>query len=385
VKIFLPLLAPLLFLLACQPSSDNHQQPHSNDATARYWRMSGFIGDEPIVMDLNYRASLNKAYQAFHGSYYRLSNEIPVDFYGQLDSNNTLILNGSGPNGENVSFSGKLNIQNATFSGNFLNEMSGLSLPFRLKEDYADKAIPFTTLRLETKSPLFPTQPDLAAAELSTLWLLPNASDKKLNQTLLPIILNGMAGQSIAQVAKNPQQAFDSLSVAFLSNYNDFSDGATLDDAKEWPSSYAYENNISTEIIYNHNQLLTLGFWFYEYSGGAHGYYSTTLQTIDLPSGKIWSLNDIFSSTNHPAINIALEKAARRKFQLRDDEPLSSVLMEDTIPMTNNVGLTGKGVLCYYSPYEIAAYGVGEIKLFIPFTEVSEALTTKCKERFSVR
>lgn len=336
-------------------------------------------------MDLNYRASLSKAYQAFHGSYYRLSNEIPVDFYGQLDSNNTLILNGSGPDGENVSFSGKLNIQNAAFSGNFLNEMSGLSLPFRLKEDYADQAIPFATLRLETKSPLFPNQPNLAGAELSTLWLLPNSPDKNLNQTLQQIILKGMTGQSIAQSANNPQQAFDSLSAAFLSQYKAISEGATLDEVTEWPSAYAFENNISTEIIYNHNQLLTLGFWFYEYSGGAHGNYATTLQTIDLTSGKIWSLNDIFSSTNHPAISIALEKAARRKFQLLNNEPLNTVLMEDTIPMSNNVGLTNKGILCYYAPYEIAAYAEGEIKLFIPFTEVSEALTTKCKERFSVR
>jgi hypothetical protein len=347
--------------------------------------MSGFLGDEPFIMDLNYRASLSKAYQAFHGSYYLLSNEIPVDFYGELDSNATLILNGSDTDGDNISFTGKLNIQNATFSGNFFNELSGISLPFRLKEDYDNQAIPFAALRLETKYPLFPNQPDLAAAELSTLWLFPNASDNNLNQTLQPIILKGMAGQSIAQVAKTPQQAFDSLSVDFLANYNDLCEGATIDEVKEWPSSYAFENNISTEIIYNHNQLLSLGFWFYEYSGGAHGYYSTTLQTIELPSGNIWSLNDIFSSTNHPAINIALEKAARRKFQLRNDEPLSSVLMEDSIPLTKNVGLTGKGVLCYYSPYEIAAYAQGEIKLFIPFTEVSEALTTKCKERFSVR
>jgi len=385
VKVFFPLLLALSFLLACQPASNTDSPPTSN-VTDRYWRMSGFIGNDAIIMDLNYRANLSKAYQAFHGSYFLLNQHNPIDFYGQIDSSGSLILNASGPDGENITFSGNLNIQNASFSGACLNSQTGKSLPFRLKEDYSGDAVPFSSLRLEKSIPLFPEEPGLAYAECSSLWLLPNAPDDKRNEFLHQHILKGMTSlYDMNFTANSPQEAFNQLSETLFAIYTRIHTDATPAEVREWPAAYISENNISTEIVYNHNQLLTLGFWNYEYAGGAHGNYATTLITLDLQSRKPWTFNDVFASSKHPSINIALDKAVRHKYQIPDNESLMTVLTEETVPLTQNIGLTSQGILFYYAPYEIAPFAVGEIKLFIPFSEVSEALTTLCKERFAVR
>jgi hypothetical protein len=62
---------------------------------------------------------------------------------------------------------------------------------------------------------------------------------------------------------------------------------------------------------------------------------------------------------------------------MKRNEPLSNALFENSIEPTNNFCITKKGILFLYNPYEIAAYAMGEIELFIPFEELKTVVNPR--------
>jgi len=85
-------------------------------------------------------------------------------------------------------------------------------------------------------------------------------------------------------------------------------------------------------------------------------------------------INDVFKPGFEATLDAALEKSLRKKFGLAAKAPLTELLFEESFSYTDNFCLTGKGILFNYPPYEIAAYAVGEIKLFVPFSDVKSVL-----------
>ena len=61
--------------------------------------------------------------------------------------------------------------------------------------------------------------------------------------------------------------------------------------------------------------------------------------------------------------------------KLNNTDPLTDAgLSDNKIKANDNFYVTTKGIGFSYSPYEIAAYAVGEINIFIPFSELSDCL-----------
>ena len=65
-------------------------------------------------------------------------------------------------------------------------------------------------------------------------------------------------------------------------------------------------------------------------------------------------------------------RAARRYSGLDEGDVLEDdgYYLVEEIPFTTNVGITGQGIIFDYPPYEVAAYAAGEIRLFVPFSEI---------------
>ena len=95
---------------------------------------------------------------------------------------------------------------------------------------------------------------------------------------------------------------------------------------------------------------------------------------------KKLKLNDIITIEGRKKLSAFLAKALRIQFKLKPTEPLTEVLFENTIAPTENFYLTGKGIGFSYSPYEVAAYALGEINLFIPFKELETYLQPTIKK-----
>ncbi len=138
-----------------------------------------------------------------------------------------------------------------------------------------------------------------------------------------------------------------------------------------------YAESASISIIFNEKSLLSVGYGTYSYTGGAHGNHATTIATYDLVQKKSLTLNDIFLPNSEKTINKTLANAVRRQFNMKVNEPLSNKLFGNAVESTSNFCITPKGILFLYNPYEIAAYAMGEIELFIPFQEIKSIVNPR--------
>jgi hypothetical protein len=134
-------------------------------------------------------------------------------------------------------------------------------------------------------------------------------------------------------------------------------------------------------IVFQSTKLLTLANLVYSYTGGAHGNYGTGYLSVDLVRNKKISLDEVLSASGQKQLGRLLGKYFRKENNLKDTDALSKGgLFEDKIEPNSNFFVTGKGISFDYMPYEIGPYAIGEIVIFIPFTELSAYLQSDFKK-----
>lgn len=206
--------------------------------------------------------------------------------------------------------------------------------------------------------------------------LLPAATpDTAFNRRINTDVYQAITGDSTRSILgpefKAAIAAFaDTLMVSYLA------DRPERSDVVEFPYSYTSEDDITMSVYWNQNDLYTFAISFYNYSGGAHGNYYTELFSYRPSEGKRITLADLVAPERQEELLPALERALRRQYELTDDQPLSSFLFDNEMTLTNNVAVLPQGLLFSYSPYEIAAYAMGQIDLYLPFSEL-EGLVRK--------
>ncbi len=86
-------------------------------------------------------------------------------------------------------------------------------------------------------------------------------------------------------------------------------------------------------------------------------------------------LSDVLVPAGSKALPQLLAQSFRRQYGLKPADKLTDGgLSENTIKPTDNFFVTGKGIGFNYVPYEIGPYAMGEILLFIPFTDLKDLL-----------
>lgn len=124
------------------------------------------------------------------------------------------------------------------------------------------------------------------------------------------------------------------------------------------------------EVIFKDENILTIKRWNYEYTGGAHGISGAQYYVFDLKKMEIIKLRDIFSGDYKNYIgNIISNK-------VKADENVENLFdagyFTDKIEMSENIGMTEKGIIFCYQPYEIASYARGVVEIFIPFSKINK-------------
>lgn len=135
-----------------------------------------------------------------------------------------------------------------------------------------------------------------------------------------------------------------------------------------------YESQASAHVLCQQANLLSVGFFDYDYSGGAHGYYSTRVVSFDLRTGRPLGFDDIFRPGARTSLLPLLTRGVRRTFGLKPTDKLDTQLFDNKMKLTTNVCLTPGGALFVYHPYEIASYAEGEIRVFVPLRELRPLL-----------
>lgn len=360
MKTYFCLLASMLSLAACQQPA---KQPstQSQDSTAApatlrpvfYMRLKGTLAGQPVTMQL-----IRSGEKQYGGYYYYDKIGDPIGLYNQQDSSGLITLAEDADNEQ--SFSGTI-----TSDGHFKGVWKGSrQFEFDLQED-RNGAILFDVFSFSDSATLFYNNPKspVALASAVIVWPVGGADEATLD----------VIRQAIGEGFRNPDSLVKASVDSFLLQYKQNRDEVDTNELKSgMGASWNWSSESRTSIVYNQYPLLALESAGYEFTGGAHGNYGSHFIMIDLSRKKVLKPNDVFKPGYENALGKALEKAFRKKYKVPANEALNGYIFDNAIKPNDNFFITNKGVTFCYTPYEIAAYAVGQITLFIPFDDVKD-------------
>ncbi|MCC8129356.1 MAG: DUF3298 and DUF4163 domain-containing protein [Clostridiales bacterium] len=145
---------------------------------------------------------------------------------------------------------------------------------------------------------------------------------------------------------------------------------ASVEEGWDW---YAYESQLTAEVVRCDSQVLSIRFSGYSYSGGAHGYSFSCGRSYDVQSGSRLSLA-FLSASGADFPTYALERVA----ELCGTEAYSELVFDmDTVQesLSDVVSdeqflLTTEGVVFLADPYVIGPYASGIIEFTLPYDEL---------------
>lgn len=171
------------------------------------------------------------------------------------------------------------------------------------------------------------------------------------------------------------QQAADSFLTRYLSDYKrDYGELYRADKAHS--TSYNCEYIVKTRVEQESEKYLIYIADIYNYGGGAHGTSVVITKNIDVKTGKIVTLKDIFVPGYERKLNELIVKGLCEKFEAKDLNELNekAVFLEMDVYAPDNFIIGKKNITFIYSPDEIAYHAAGEIRVTIDNSDIEDLL-----------
>lgn len=170
-------------------------------------------------------------------------------------------------------------------------------------------------------------------------------------------------------------------SVEGLNTLEDYANGF-LDNYKDFKSAFPESNTpwtleVDMEITYNSASLICYKTTVYSYTGGAHSNEDIQFKLIDKNANSI-NFNELIKSTSE-FLKLAEESFRKEKGISPDKswEESGYNFSENQFRLSENIGISKKGVVLYYNNYEIASYADGSSEILIPMNQVKNLLKEK--------
>lgn len=183
---------------------------------------------------------------------------------------------------------------------------------------------------------------------------------EKINGKIHDFIIKSlMLGEDTAATAKTLTEAATGFIEAYRADKAQFPDMAG-----------EYFAEISVNEIYASETNLCFEMRNYLFTGGAHGYGTTSFLNIDPRTGEELTIDKIFRDTK--AFTAFAEKKFRKQQNIARDKPINDNgfwFENDTFYLPETVGLTQDSLIFVYNQYDIASYAEGPIELNIPMEE----------------
>lgn len=113
--------------------------------------------------------------------------------------------------------------------------------------------------------------------------------------------------------------------------------------------------------------------------GGAHGFSDEQIFVFDGKTGKVLTWDDILSPDSKEIFLKAAEAEFRRARDIKPMETLEEAgftFENDTFALSQNFGLTNKGISLHYNPYEVGPYVMGATDFVVPLDVAGPALNS---------
>ena len=140
-------------------------------------------------------------------------------------------------------------------------------------------------------------------------------------------------------------------------------------------SSFDWKKEFSMSVVYNENNLLSLCFTKYAFTGGAHGIEMKYFKVFRLTDFKRLQIDDLVDSSGREEISKMLEAKLRRLNGIDAGSSLrENGFFIDELALNDNFYINNDGIGFYYNVYEIASYSSGTYTLFLPFSNIKQGL-----------
>ncbi|MDF0715027.1 DUF3298 and DUF4163 domain-containing protein [Muricauda sp. 334s03] len=240
------------------------------------------------------------------------------------------------------------------------------------------------------------------ASILFSVFLLGCETENKL--TFEPVQLQGEICEDCPRIDINIPNALDSSPISEAINRSlreeiisilSFTEDENIDSAEKalqsftesykeviakFPDEVKWEAEIDGKVIYEDGNIITILMNSYSFTGGAHGYASTSYLNFDKKQGTELDNWDLFDDLE------GFEEYAEAKFREQEKIPQDANINDtgfmfesDSFHLPNNIGYTTEGLKLVYNQYEVASYADGPIELILPYQEINPYLKRKVK------
>lgn len=339
--------------------------------------LEGTIAGKPVVMNLV------KAADRFDANYYYVEQGQTIFLARNWEktSGDSIYLIEISNMSSGKSPSLAMAISGDGINGTWTSGDETISHPIELKESTTQPSVKLVAvgavdsaryLKFKKDTPILKTAVSvIAAADDDGAWL---------NEKLKRFFDNSkkhVAGQSIQQAVNNQVK----LAVDGYAAEVDSSIVGVADDGPHYFLNREYET--IGNVLFNQNGYLVLSMYNYAYTGGAHGNYGTSMYCFDVTAQKQLSLQDLLS-VDSTTMQQLLEQHYRIQYAVPAATPLSSRLFVKKLEPNDNFYFSPKGLGFSYTPYEIASYADGEIRVWIPFAALKPYLKADFAKRMNI-
>ena len=171
------------------------------------------------------------------------------------------------------------------------------------------------------------------------------------------------------------KQAVDSFVTRMLNDYaTDYA--ALYRQDRQHTSSYNYEYKVKTFTRNGAENIVVYTAKIYTFGGGAHGINQTLVRNIDVTTGKVLQLQDVFVPGYEPTLKELLLKKVGERFNADGLDELNKkdIFADGHVYVPDNFAIDDDGFTFIYCEDEIAPHAVGEISVTLSRSELSRIL-----------
>jgi hypothetical protein len=287
---------------------------------------------------------------------------------GSIDQDNNLEFKEFHLNGQGAMYQGKL-ISDDRIEGTWRNSDGSKKLPFELTEKYHLGSMPFNVYYLKETAGLF-DEMDEPNAKLELTLLLPgHCSDGAIADSVRNHIIDNFFNKPSDSLTA--LQQMENEKELYFKHYR-----RSNEELYEGGMASFWEKKKSIKIHYNEADILSLEFFDYGYTGGAHGLPVSRFEVIDLNTGSQYTLDDLFRPDYRNDLRDIINSELRKMYMLDRNASLKEAgFFEHSVEPTNNFYINKDGIGFYYNRYEIAPFALGSTDVFIPFNKLQVILS----------
>jgi len=176
----------------------------------------------------------------------------------------------------------------------------------------------------------------------------------------------------------SPVDGVNTYVTDYIENYKrdakeQFPDWENSGDSEDY---FSYYKTLDSKVLYDMSGILSYQVSSMDYKGGANSSTAYRNVVIDLKTGTMLNEQDIFKPDYKKALNSILvhKIVEQNKVQKPDDLLEFGYWGIEDVSSNNNFYVDDKGITYIINPGEYSAPSLGEIKIFLSYTEVENIL-----------